>query len=165
MVSQDHQDFLRFPWFKDNDPTEKIAEYRMNVHLFPNSPSPAVAIYGLRRAALQGEEEHSTEAKQFVLKNFYIDDGLASFPAGDDATRLLKENKETLVDSNIRLHKMVLCQTWRCAEETKVENTLLSSVQKTLFLLICSAATLQTRAMISCSCSFQSEALSLFFYE
>ncbi|XP_025752713.1 uncharacterized protein LOC109204590 [Oreochromis niloticus] len=105
-VRHDHRDFLRFLWFEDNDPTKRITEYRMTVHVFGNSPSPAVAIYGLRRAALQGQEDHSAEAKQFVLKNFYVDDGLASFPTDDNAIRVLKETKEMLADSNIRLHKI-----------------------------------------------------------
>ncbi len=68
-VCQEHRDFLRFLWFEDNDPTKKIAEYRMTVHVFGNSPSPAVAIYGLRRAAMQGQDEYGMEAKQFVIRN------------------------------------------------------------------------------------------------
>ena len=43
-----HRDFL---WFHNNDPDSDIVDYRMCVHDFDNSPSPAVAIYGLRRAA------------------------------------------------------------------------------------------------------------------
>nr|XP_054598158.1 uncharacterized protein LOC129163741 [Nothobranchius furzeri] len=105
-VRHDHRDFLRFLWFKDNDPTKNITEYRMTVHVFGNSPSPAVAIYGLRKAALQEQGENSTEAKQFVLKNFYVDDGLASFPTDAEAIQVLKETKEMLADSNIRLHKI-----------------------------------------------------------
>lgn len=105
-VCEEHRNFLRFLWFEDNDPTKPTAEYRMTVHMFGNSPSPAVAIYGLRRAALQGEEEHGTEAKQFVLRNFYVDDGLTSFSTDDDAIRILKKTKEMLADSNINLHKI-----------------------------------------------------------
>lgn len=105
-VCQEHRDFLRFLWFEDNDndPTKDIEEYRMTVHVFDNSPSPAVAIYGLRRAAIQSQEEHDTEAKQFVLRNFYVDDGLISFSSSEDAIQVLKKAKEMLADSNIRLH-------------------------------------------------------------
>ena len=42
-VDPAHRDLLRFFWFKDNDPSQEIAECRMTVHLFGNSPSPAVA--------------------------------------------------------------------------------------------------------------------------
>ena len=78
-VRQQDRDLLRFLCFEDNDPAKRNTEYRMTVHVFGNSSSPAVAIYGLRRAALQGQEEHGIEAKQFVIRNFYVDDGLASF--------------------------------------------------------------------------------------
>lgn len=63
IVQEDHRDFLRFLWLEDNVPSKRITEYRMKVHVFGNSPSPAVAIYGLRRAALHGEKEHGAEAK------------------------------------------------------------------------------------------------------
>lgn len=51
----------------------------MHVHVFGNSPSPAVAIYGLRRAAKQGEAEFGGDARQYVERDFYVDDGLKSF--------------------------------------------------------------------------------------
>lgn len=105
-VCQEQRDFLHFLWFEDNDPAKKITEYRMTVHVFGNSPSLAVAIYGLRRAAMQGQDEYGMEAKQFVVRNLYVDDGLASFSTDDDAIRVLKKTKEMLADSNIRLHKL-----------------------------------------------------------
>lgn len=82
----------------------------MTVNVFGNSPSLTVAIY-LRRAALQGQEEHGMEVKQFVLRNFYVNDGLASFSTDDDAIRVLKKTKEMLADSNIRLHKIASIHT------------------------------------------------------
>ena len=39
-VDTDHRDYLRFLWFKDNDPSQEVIDYRMTVHLFGNSPSP-----------------------------------------------------------------------------------------------------------------------------
>ncbi|XP_077385348.1 uncharacterized protein LOC144023587 [Festucalex cinctus] len=89
-----------------NDPTKPIREYRMTVHVFGNSPAPAIAIYGLRRAVQTTEEEYNEKAKQFVLKNFYVNDGLASFPSHINAIQTLKSTKEMLSDSNIRLHKI-----------------------------------------------------------
>lgn len=49
-VRDDHHNFLRFLWFKDNDVTKEVIEYRMKVHVFGNRPSPTVAMYGLRKA-------------------------------------------------------------------------------------------------------------------
>lgn len=33
-IDQDHRDFIRFLWFKDNEPSNDIVEYRMKVHVF-----------------------------------------------------------------------------------------------------------------------------------
>ncbi len=42
LVHDDHRNFLRFLWHKDNDVNKQIIEYRMKVHVFGNRPSPAV---------------------------------------------------------------------------------------------------------------------------
>lgn len=39
----------------------------MNVHLFGNGPSPAVAMYGLRRTVVDDEEKYGEEAKNFII--------------------------------------------------------------------------------------------------
>lgn len=57
VVTADHYNFLRFLWFDDSDPSKNVKEYRMRVHVFGNSPSPRVAIYGLHCAAQHGELE------------------------------------------------------------------------------------------------------------
>lgn len=106
MVREDHRNYLRFLWFKDNDLKNEITEFRMKVHVFGNSPSPAVATYGLRRAADMGEEEHGSDAKQFVHRNFYVDDGLTSVASDGEAIDLLKRTRNMMAESNIRLHKI-----------------------------------------------------------
>lgn len=55
IVREDHRDFLRFLWFKNNDPSKQIVDYHMKRHVFGDSPSPAVTICGLQRAVLLGE--------------------------------------------------------------------------------------------------------------
>ena len=82
-VDPAHRDFLRFLQFEGNNPSKPMVEYRMNVRLFGNGPSPAVATYGLRRMELDGEE-----AKRFIHRNFYVDDGLASLANIQQATGL-----------------------------------------------------------------------------
>lgn len=105
-VREDHHNYLRFLWYRDNDLAKEVTEYRMKVHVFGNSPSPAVAIYGLRRAALVGEMDHGKDAKQFVIRNFYVDDGLTSLPTKTQAIDLLQETQKMLAESNLRLHKI-----------------------------------------------------------
>ncbi|KAM6948701.1 importin-13-like [Aplochiton taeniatus] len=50
LVRRDHRNYLRFLWYRDNDMSKDVIDYRMRVHVFGNSPSPSVAIYGLRKA-------------------------------------------------------------------------------------------------------------------
>ena len=51
IVREDHRNYLRFLWYKDNDLEKELIEYRMRVHVFGNCPSPAVATLGLRKTA------------------------------------------------------------------------------------------------------------------
>ncbi|XP_068120871.1 uncharacterized protein [Hyperolius riggenbachi] len=106
LVKEKDRNFLRFLWFKDNDPSKDIIEYRMRVHIFGNSPSPAVAIYGLRRSAQEGEREYGLDTRQFVERDFYVDDCLKSLPSNDSAISLLKRAQDMLACSNLRLHKI-----------------------------------------------------------
>jgi hypothetical protein len=54
VVKEEHRDFLRFLWYKRNDLDGEVIEYRMRVHLFGNTSSPAVATVGLRKTAQVG---------------------------------------------------------------------------------------------------------------
>ena len=105
-VDPKHRNFLRFLWFKDNDPTQDIIEYRMTVHLFGNGPSPAVATYGLRRTVENGEELEPG-VKEFVKRNFYVDDGLVSKPTAEKTVKLVRDTQAALATANLRLHKVV----------------------------------------------------------
>ena len=105
-VDPAHRDFLRFLWFKDNDPSQEIIEYKMTVHLFGNSPSPAVATFGMRKAANDGEEKHGADVKKFICEDFYVDDGLTSQPVEKDAISLVKGAQAALATANLRLHKV-----------------------------------------------------------
>ena len=106
-VNPCHRDFLRFLWFEDNIVGKAIIEYRMNVHLFGNGPSPAVATFGLRKTAADGEEEFGKAASNFVHRNFYVDDGLASLPTTKQAIDLVTSTQTMLATANLRLHKVV----------------------------------------------------------
>ncbi|XP_039885710.1 uncharacterized protein LOC120732292 [Simochromis diagramma] len=104
-VCEEHRNFLRFLWYENNDLQKAVKEFRMTVHVFGNSPSPAVAIYCLRQAAKQAEDS-TTSAREFITRNFYVDDGLASFPNEAEATGVLHTAQAMLAKSNIKLHKI-----------------------------------------------------------
>ncbi len=78
----------------------------MKIHLFGNCPSPAVAIYGLKRTAAEGHKEYSDQARLFVDRHFYISDGLQSFPSVSKAVEVLEKSQDMLAQSNLRLHKI-----------------------------------------------------------
>lgn len=106
VMREDQRDYLRFLWYRDNDPSEDIVEYRMRVHVFGNSPSPAVATYCLRRAAKKGEQQYESDTRHFVGREFYVDDGLVSTSTEEEAISLLQKTQASLSESNLRLHKI-----------------------------------------------------------
>ncbi|KAJ0049815.1 hypothetical protein NL108_003586 [Boleophthalmus pectinirostris] len=105
MVREDHRNYLRFLWHEDNDVDKEVIDYRMKVHVFGNSPSPAVAVYGLRKAIQAGAKDYGADTVKFVERHFYVDDGLISVPSPAEAIDLLQRTQASLAESNLRLHK------------------------------------------------------------
>ncbi|XP_028407859.1 uncharacterized protein LOC114530488 [Dendronephthya gigantea] len=105
-VNARHRDFLRFFWYKENDPCKEVIEYRMKVHLFGNTSSPAVATTALRLTAHTEERNYGTDAREFVECDFYVDDGLKSTSNCEEAISLLKRTQQMLATANLRLHKV-----------------------------------------------------------
>ena len=106
-VAEKHRNYLRFLWHRDNDPNKELVEHRMCVHVFGNAPSPAVATYGLRRCVENQENDCGAAVREFVKRNFYVDDGLGSFSTSSECVEVLKKTQETLArEGNLRLHKI-----------------------------------------------------------
>ena len=105
-VHPPHRDLLRFVWFAENDKGKEIIDYHMVVHLFGNTSSPAVATYGLRKTAEEGKGEFGQAARDFVVEDFYVDDGLTSRNTSEEAVSLIKSTQAMLADANLRLHKI-----------------------------------------------------------
>ncbi|XP_045210756.2 uncharacterized protein LOC123562171 [Mercenaria mercenaria] len=101
-VNKEHRNFLRFLWYQDNDTEKPLIEYRMCRHVFGNSPSPAIATYGLRKSVENSEED----VKDFVYNDFYVDDGLMSRSCPEEAVDLMKRSQVALRHSSLRLHKV-----------------------------------------------------------
>ncbi|XP_057700851.1 uncharacterized protein LOC130921225 [Corythoichthys intestinalis] len=106
VVREDHRNYLRFLWFQNHDLDGKVQEFRMTVHVFGNCPSPSVAIFGLKRTAIEGEMEFGSDAKEFIERHFYVDDGLKSFSSIEQAIDVLSRAQKMLAQCNIRLHKI-----------------------------------------------------------
>jgi hypothetical protein len=101
-VQEDHRNLLRFLWFKDNDPSKEIVEYRMCKHVFGNSPSPAIATYCLRKSVDHSDED----VRIFVNRQFYVDDALSSEPSVEKAVGLVSKAQKDLRANRLRLHKI-----------------------------------------------------------
>ena len=76
-VDTKHRNYLCFLWHRHNNPELAFVEYCMCVHVFGNSPSAAVATYGLRKWAEAPQEMETEDVVDYVTNNFYVDDGLA----------------------------------------------------------------------------------------
>ena len=106
-MDPNHRDFLRFMWFENNKPGKPIKEYWMNIHLFGNSPSPAIATFKLRKTAADGKEEFGEDSMKFIHWNFYVNGGLASPPTAKQAIALVTATQAMLHTANLRLHKII----------------------------------------------------------
>lgn len=89
-IREDHKHFVRFIWYKVNDPPLHIVEYRMCIHLFGNSPFPAVATYCLGQCVQ--DNNCGPRVHKFVKRNFYVDDGLISYSTEDEAPEIFTKN-------------------------------------------------------------------------
>ncbi|XP_046578830.1 uncharacterized protein LOC124286500 [Haliotis rubra] len=106
-VPERHRDYFRFLWHDDNDPDKELIEYHMRVHVFGNKPSPAIATYGLRKAAASSSLYFGQDVKEFVDTNFYVDDGIASLPSTGEAIDFVKRTQAALrKHGNICFHKI-----------------------------------------------------------
>ena len=56
-VPDSDRDLLRFLWWEEGKPANKVVQYRMTVHLFGACSSPSVACYALRKTASDNENE------------------------------------------------------------------------------------------------------------
>ena len=95
-VNEEHRDHLRFLWFKDSDPSKPVIEYKMNVHLFGNVSSPAVANFGLHMIANNSRVTYGRDVADFIQQDFYVDDGLTSLPDGESAISLIRRTRDAL---------------------------------------------------------------------
>ena len=102
VVPGQQRNLLRFLWHRDNDISKELIDYRMCVHIFGNSSSPAIATFGLRKSV----EDADSDVRNFVGRNFYVDDGLVSVQTVDEGVSLITRTQETLQQSGLRLHKV-----------------------------------------------------------
>ena len=61
----------------------------------------------MRRTAAEAEAKYGSDMKNFVRRNFYVDDALSSHPSAEEAVDLLRRTKDALQEyGGLRLHKI-----------------------------------------------------------
>lgn len=93
IVHENERDYLRFLWWPNGDVKKEPKEYRMKVHLFGATSSPGCASYGLKYMASQGKEANPSAA-QFIIHDFYVDDGLTNVESAQQAKDLIQRAHE-----------------------------------------------------------------------
>ena len=108
-VIPEDRDMLRFLWWPDGKLDATPKEYRMTVHLFGATSSPACAGYALRRSAADNEEYNQDSigksAIDAIKDNFYVDDLLSSSDTPAMAISLAKRIKYILSNGGFKLTK------------------------------------------------------------
>ncbi|XP_077393414.1 uncharacterized protein LOC144030741 [Festucalex cinctus] len=105
-VDEADRNFLRFLWWKKGDLNSPPSEFRMKVHLFGAASSPGCANFGLKHLAKENSD-HYPRGSQFIMRDFYVDDGLASIESTEEAIQLAREARKLCSMSGLRLHKFV----------------------------------------------------------
>lgn len=76
IVREEYRDFFSFFWYKDNEIGMELIEFWMKVYVFGNSFFLVIVILGFRKILELFEESYGFDVKEFIKRNFYVDDGL-----------------------------------------------------------------------------------------
>ena len=107
-VRREDRDYLRFLWFPNNDLNKEPREYRITVHVFGAVSSPSVSNFVLQHLSSTIEAENfSSEAKEAVTRDFYVDDLLMSTETSEKAVSLLHEVTDLLATGKFELVEVV----------------------------------------------------------
>ena len=104
-VVPSHQDYFRFLWWTDDDFSKPPVDFRMKVHIFGATSSPGCANFALKRIA-QDHQNICPLAANFLLRHFYVDDGLKSEETVNEAKKVLDGARQICAAANLKLHKI-----------------------------------------------------------
>ncbi len=99
-------DYLRFIGWRNVDFNSQPQSFCMRVHLFGASLSPGCANDGLQHLAREGEHLYPL-GTQFIMQDFYMDDGVSSVEIAVKAIRLAREACQLCALGGLRLHTCV----------------------------------------------------------
>ena len=105
VVEESQQDFMRFLWNKNNDFAQPIVKNKMTRLSFGLLPAQSAALYCLEQTLFDNVTNAATSTIMTALKNFYVDDGLFSFPNESDLILFFKEIVPLLASRGFPLTK------------------------------------------------------------
>ena len=105
-VNEADRNYLRFLWWKNGNTHMEPSEYRMAVHLFGATSSPACANLALKTVADVYEDEFGSRAADFVRTGFYVDDGMVSVSSVEEGKELYDATVKMCARGGFRLHKL-----------------------------------------------------------
>lgn len=104
-VSPKDTNSLRFLWWDGGDIETDIQEYKMNVHAFGLTSSPACANYALKKTADDNKELYPQEVIDSIKNNFYVDDFVKSVETVNEAKEMIQNVKSALHSRGFNLTK------------------------------------------------------------
>ena len=106
-VPEADRDLLRFLWGPKGNLDQELEEYRMCVHLFGAVSSPSCANFALRQIAEDFKHEFLSQVTSTVMKNFYVDDYLKSFPSCGEAIKHVDDLRKLMFKAGFNLTKWI----------------------------------------------------------
>ena len=97
------RDMLRCFWWENGNLDSEPLAYRMTVHLFGAKSSPSCASFALQKTAK--DSKGSSEARNSILRNFYVDDCVKAVNGENEMFHLIKELKDVCKEGGFNLTK------------------------------------------------------------
>ena len=126
-IPEDKRTYMRFFWYRNNDPTQEIIEYYSRVYLMGLRSSPAIANVEIRYAARKHppKDGHTwitdddlldpyqtnrsripDETEETLSKNFYVDDFMNSQPTQQESLYVINEGIRRFRRYDLNLYKV-----------------------------------------------------------
>ncbi|XP_046351945.2 uncharacterized protein LOC124132206 [Haliotis rufescens] len=106
-VTEEHWNYQRFLWWKNDDYTQRPIKCRMRVHMFGTTSSPSCANAALLKTASDHEHEFDAEIVDIIRHNFYVDDCLTSDDEPQKLTNKLDQVTDLCKKGGFKLTKWV----------------------------------------------------------
>ena len=101
-LKDEDKPYHRFLWREG--PNERVREYEWQRHVFGNCGSPCVAIFAIKRHALDYEQSYP-RAVETILHSTIVDDNIDSVNTVEEAIQLLKDLKQIYKEAGMTIAK------------------------------------------------------------